>query len=354
MKKYFQKLLLVFISLSFSLLFFISIEYFLRSKDPNYQSKLSSDNINYLNSFSSTLGWSQQKNYQVMLENRMVKTNAKGLRGKEVSYKKTPGTFRVLMLGDSITFGYRVEENETFSHLLFNNNIEVINSGVQGYGTDQELIYLQNEGLKYDPDLIVLNFCMENDFYDNSHNKSIYDNTYPKPYFKIEADKLVKHDENLKTNPFRQLLFFLTEKSLLFNKVLWSLKIDNIDLGTKLYQGNLVVSGPNKTPIDTELTYRLILEANNIAKQNGANFLLAVYPGEKDFNGDTDAFKKLESQMTSWNINTIYMNRAFQEKGYNLERFNEIASDYIMHPTPLGHKIIAEIFSKYFMSYTSL
>ena len=65
------------------------------------------------------------------------------------------------MLGDSITFGTGVGDDETFSHLLDAlPDLEVLNLGVDGYGTDQELIRLEREGLAFGPQVVILNFCV--------------------------------------------------------------------------------------------------------------------------------------------------------------------------------------------------
>ena len=73
------------------------------------------------------------------------------------------------MLGDSITFGTRVRDFETFSYLLEHRSAryEVVNLAVEGYGTDQELLLLEDEGLRYHPDVVVLNVCVANDPLDN-------------------------------------------------------------------------------------------------------------------------------------------------------------------------------------------
>lgn len=94
-------------------------------------------------------------------------TNNHGFRGEPVAVAKPDGVRRVLMLGDSITFGNAVEWNQTFSYVLqqrLNERagrrmFEVLNLGVSGYNTSQELATLEELGLKFSPDLIVLNVC---------------------------------------------------------------------------------------------------------------------------------------------------------------------------------------------------
>ena len=93
--------------------------------------------------------------------------NAHGLRDDEFDVKKKPGEFRILGLGDSITFGQGVDFGVTFiqqlehrlNALTVYDTVQVINSGVAGYNLFQELAYLKSRGLAYQPDLVVLGFC---------------------------------------------------------------------------------------------------------------------------------------------------------------------------------------------------
>jgi len=99
-------------------------------------------------------------------------TNAQGFRGtKEYAIPKPRGTYRVIVLGDSATLGHGVEDHETFSAILADGMmsrrpIEVINMGVSGFGTAEELVQLQHIGWKYEPDLVVLAY-FPNDPYNN-------------------------------------------------------------------------------------------------------------------------------------------------------------------------------------------
>jgi hypothetical protein len=101
-----------------------------------------------------------------------VNINPHGLRGPETTYEKPSATFRILNLGDSVVMGWGVREESTYGQRLeslLNEDgsgdvrFEVINAGVPGWSLDNALSYLQAEGLKYEPDLIVLDLTIAND-----------------------------------------------------------------------------------------------------------------------------------------------------------------------------------------------
>jgi lysophospholipase L1-like esterase len=86
--------------------------------------------------------------------------DSRGYRSREVGDAKPPGRTRVLVLGDSFTWGVGVENDQTFSARLqtADPRLEVINTGVNGYGTSQELRLLVEEGLALRPDIVLLVF----------------------------------------------------------------------------------------------------------------------------------------------------------------------------------------------------
>jgi lysophospholipase L1-like esterase len=101
-----------------------------------------------------------------------VEINSHGLRSPETTYEKPTGTFRILNLGDSVTMGWGTREEDTYGRRLEqllngqggdHGRYEVINAGVPGWNLENELAYLQAEGLKYEPDLILLDITLAND-----------------------------------------------------------------------------------------------------------------------------------------------------------------------------------------------
>jgi lysophospholipase L1-like esterase len=114
------------------------------------------------------LSFAHAPNRSAFLMGVPVSINSEGLRDREFSLEKPPDVYRVMMLGDSTTFGWGVKDEDTAAKFLerkLNANLpagysraEVMNAGVGNYDTVQEVTYYETIGWKYHPDLIVLVF----------------------------------------------------------------------------------------------------------------------------------------------------------------------------------------------------
>ena len=106
------------------------------------------------------------------------KSNSIGYRNREIGPKTGR---RILFLGDSITFGIGIPEEKIFVRLAENlarqqgENWETINSAVGGSSLNAELAILTETGLSLQPDLVVLDFYL-NDF---QESPGIYLTTLP-------------------------------------------------------------------------------------------------------------------------------------------------------------------------------
>lgn len=93
--------------------------------------------------------------------------NSHGMRMREVPLAKPEGTYRVLVLGDSIAFGIGVAREATFGAVLErklrerhpDRNFEVLNGGVISYNTEQQLDWLVERGMAFAPDALVVAHC---------------------------------------------------------------------------------------------------------------------------------------------------------------------------------------------------
>jgi lysophospholipase L1-like esterase len=119
-----------------------------------------------------------------------VEINEAGQRDDLHAQEKPPGTFRIAVLGDSFTEAVQVPLKHTFWSILENelkactafggSDVEVINFGVSGYSTAQELLTLRHHVWTYEPDLVLLAFFQGNDLTENTR---ALDGDPMRPYF---------------------------------------------------------------------------------------------------------------------------------------------------------------------------
>ncbi len=188
-----RKALLVFLGLAVGLT--IS-ELGLRAWDRYESSRENSVNFydcaDKLYAHDPTIGWrltpNQSCRQKTVEYDVQYKTNSKGLRDKEEhAYQKDPEKKRILILGDSHTFGQGVSLEETFGKVLEEKTgAEVLNLGVAGYDAGQYYLALNTEGMKYDPDIVILDLYFLNDI-DEINIGSL---SGPKPVFYLENNLL--------------------------------------------------------------------------------------------------------------------------------------------------------------------
>ena len=115
------------------------------------------------------------ENYDGWFAGVPVHINSLGLRDpREYDLAKKPNTFRILVLGDSVTFGHGSLYDTTYPRLLEDRlkawrrdvDWQVWNAAVPGYNTSQELAHLLQVGPVFQPDLVIVGFY-ENDLIDN-------------------------------------------------------------------------------------------------------------------------------------------------------------------------------------------
>jgi lysophospholipase L1-like esterase len=114
---------------------------------------------------SSPVEFSGQPNARGMDAGVPVAFNSLGLRDAERSPQPAPGTIRILALGDSVTFGLGVAQEQTYprqTELLLGKAsgapVEVLNMGMPGYNTLHQLAQLREVGFALQPRVVVVGY----------------------------------------------------------------------------------------------------------------------------------------------------------------------------------------------------
>jgi lysophospholipase L1-like esterase len=219
-----------------------------------------------------------------------IRINSLGFRDLEHAFGKSPKK-RVIILGDSFIAGFSVQFEATLARIceqyLDKNSAEqweVINLGVAGFGTAQEMLAFSATGSKFCPDYVVLCFFAGNDVSDNSPELS----NNPRPYFILDANgQLVK-------KPFNQLRnaasSFLNEYSRFY---VW--QKNQINKLTHYFKSEIILNPVHqvflagydaKMTRAWEITRSLTIKLNSLVESAGAKLLVVYLPYSDEVNRD--------------------------------------------------------------------
>jgi len=168
--------------------------------------------------FAGAEGWQRAEG------EAFVKINRDGLRDREHSKTKPPNTFRIAILGDSMTEALQVPLERTFWSVLErqlkscktlgDRVVEIINFGVSGYGTAQELLIFRDRATAYSPDVTVLAFYAGNDVRNNSKELEPFK---LRPFFSIQDGNLVLDNSFLSNREYQSLKSDFDKRKILFD-----------------------------------------------------------------------------------------------------------------------------------------
>lgn len=280
-----------------------------------------------------------------------VRINGKGYRGREYPETKFKEIRKIAVFGDSITFGYGVEENDSYPAMLqklLGNRCQVINRGVAGYGVDQEYLLFKRNLLMQKPDLVIVGFS-GGDIYDSTCSTRF---GIPKPYFTLQNGQLSMHKppaEFSKVND-RDIFFrgkplqsFLFAKShcyrLLFYQFSKLVKEDDVSV-----EEMTVIEG-------RQVAAAIIKSWKKICDEHGIRLLFLVIPQEDWLKGSAN-----KGQGTTLRTGHAAAVEILEDAGLdyldlwdpfakNLDSGLFLQGDFV-HPNKKGNQVIAESIHK--------
>lgn len=272
------------------------------------------------------LGYKHPKSVSYLLGENRVELNAKGLRDGEISYKKPDGERRILVLGDSVAFGWGVSQGEVFSDQMepllreqTGMEWQVINAGVNGYNTEQEATFLRTEGMRYAPDYVLLIYVSNDVDPAIDPNETTW-RRYPEwPKSLPEA-----------ANRLLQLSY-LNQMTHLF------VRMHKMDLARAAAEtGNdLTFRGESRSMTshsNWQRSKKALLDIALQCRESGVPLLVALY-GSLDGGFDHEFISELQQA----GIDAILLQPAYQDVPESQAHVSRIDS----HPSPLVHKKIA-------------
>ena len=290
-----------------------------------------------------------------------VHFNSEGFWDDEHSTEKDQGVKRILFLGDSFTIGYGISRENRFAEILkgyLNPDYEIINMGMWGYSTDQELIVLTEKGLKYKPDVVIVAMFLDDLYCSNVY--SVNNGMYIKPRFRLTSDNALKLvnvpvPNNHGKSQFKN--FVITRYYKLRNRFAVGKEFERKDWYS-IFE-NRYVNEKRFT-----LALRLLGEISAVSKENGAKFLLVIIPYVKQIDCSEDvkgigtrkaAGSKIANTLPQKVVKHFCRNSGIHVLDL-LPSFERASSDEPLffkrdlHWTNAGHKLAADEIYKYLLS----
>ena len=255
--------------------------------------------------------------------NLNIPRNQDGMRDRDFTITKPENTIRIAAIGDSFTYGWGIENsNDVYPKVLerkLNNisdiNYEVLNFGLPDSNTEDELLIIKEKALKYDPDVIILGYYI-NDL-ENIDSNNIEEDFYIEiPYIGF-----------ILRNSFYLYYFFETRSNYLIEKFILK------DPYSKIIQKRF------DSEINKNHSKTLFKELKTISKKNKMPVLIVSFP----------AIYKLNDYYLL-NANKFINEIADENDFYFVDMFevyknydeNElIVSIYDRHPNKFGHELAA-------------
>ena len=284
-----------------SLVFGLALgELFLRLIDFSYPNFYLPDDYTGESLRPGVEGWSRSEG------EAYIRINSDGLRDREHSKAKPLGTVRIAVLGDSFaeaaqvtleaTFWVHLERELNACHAFGQRRVEVLNFGVSGYGTAQELLTLRHRAWDYSPDMVLLAFFPGNDVRNNS---KVLEPEKLRPFFAIKDGQLVLDDSFLADPAYRRIKRLAEQRRALMGFRIYQLLRKARASGFRLQDGTTLAlaraapaaSGMSEPGLDENalrepgdlawqeawtITERLIVALHEETTARGAKFLTVV------------------------------------------------------------------------------
>ena len=294
------------------------------------------------------LGWIGKPNVRLRYRrpefDTLVQHDADGWRLPEPPRPAAP-VRRVLVLGDSFTWGWGVSQGEVFTDRLqaaLPPAVAVVNRGVIGFGTAQEYLLLERELAAHSYDTVVLMFFI-NDLSDNTDGKDGH-----RPYFELSDGRLLPRnqpallhsspvEEFLKTHS-RAYLFIELELGLLKRRLAGEANDE------RAYREAAAVDVRNLP--GAAVTARLLGEMHRLARDHGAQFFLVYIPQRSEFEGDAPypyvraVHALIETIARDEGFPVLDLSAPFHARAKSGQ---SLVYAVDAHWTPAGHRLAAEV-----------
>jgi len=309
-------------------------------------------------------------NTEVIHEGVPTKINSLGLKNKEIDIHKAKNISRILMFGDSYTYGLGLSIEEILSSQLErrlniekNDSIEiqVLNFGVCGINTFQEVMYALNYGIKFDPSIVII-VWMFNDIEMNGYSLQDFEyftknHTLPRGNYQafpaLPRGERIGSYKGSKSIAMRFWNFYekLKRKSRFIQFFGPRMKQLLLKVGLRKASDEIIYSD-----LDSEgfrLSFNSLKYINNELNKNGIEFYTILYPTLQRLNDNYYnelIYKKVENYCINHNINCLNLFKYFRDKKPSRLHVSKIDQ----HPNRNANEIASKAIEKYIKRKSTL
>ncbi|MBN1878841.1 hypothetical protein JW823_01925 [bacterium] len=285
--------------------------------------------------------------------------SSQGLRDREYAIPKPTGIRRIIAIGDSVTYGLGVRAEDTFAkqlEALFRtddksrgNKVEILNMGVNGYKTVQEVEHLKTSGLRFEPDIVLLTYNL-NDPGDFSRELP-YFNSWQNRKWTTESmslparfwARLTQYSELAFMIEYRTLRLRLgkvVERKQALEQAQTESQENAREDRRRHYDGyfHLYRNADAMTALGRSLD-----ELQQMSVNNGFQVVFAIFPLLMDFQDYRwlDLHKQIMEMAEQRGFHTVDLLPALKSAVTSATELQRRHDDF-EHPNPLGHRIAAE------------
>lgn len=262
-------------------------------------------------------GYIHTPGYQAKLQSVEVSINQHGFRGPDFPMEKGAQEKRLMILGDSVVFGWGVAQDAILSAVLERkieqegfDNWSVIGSGVGSWNTRTECEYLKREGAQFQPDILVL-VIVPNDVEPKDVGRTA-----------VSRDQL----ETAQVSPGHRIVRFIGRQSYVFSAFHHVLRLrDQADHITKLYEAD--------SPA-WEDARQALYEIDEICRSQDIELFAFLY-GDMSTDFSRAFYMAYAQQLIELKVPSFVVNKRVYEEDFRNSKIDG-------HPNAAGHSLIAD------------
>lgn len=283
----------------------------------------------------------------VITEDGFFKINSHGIRDREYIIPKPKDVYRIIVLGDSVTFGTEYPNELTYTKLLekkLNSNLnseikfEVLNAGVCAYNVIQKFILLKHKLLDYQPDLVIFQF-INDDYYrnavilPNADTQDLHSSVNMGEYFALNFPRIIPVSENIDT--------LLKKHSGIYrfiNKNIYDYL--SLRYPDKYIAQGYRYAGYNTLSESMRENKKIFQDFKSLAEVEKFQFILMLVPDLRNTDSLDMWIRHVGNSELNFKILDLF--EQFRLRGVDLTTLRIIPQG-ICHFNLIGHRLIAEI-----------